>query len=223
MRTELYPEIEIYKEHLIPVSDLHTIYVEESGNPLGHPVVVLHGGPGGASSPANRQFFDPEFYRIIQFDQRGCGKSTPFASLEENTTQDLVADMEKIRTALGIEKWLVFGGSWGTTLALHYTIAHRERVVGLMLRGIFLGRQSDVDWLYQDGASHFYPENFEKFKAPIPVEEQGELVNAYYKRLTAEDESICLEAARAWAEWEHGLVKFRMIRLSGMKRGFAER
>ena len=115
--------------------------------------------------------------------------------------------MEKIRTALGIEKWLVFGGSWGTTLALHYTIAHRERVVGLMLRGIFLGRQSDVDWLYQDGASHFYPENFEKFKAPIPVAEQGELVNAYYKRLTSEDESICLEAARAWAEWEHGLVK----------------
>ena len=207
MRTELYPEIEIYKEHMIPVSDLHTIYVEESGNPLGHPVVVLHGGPGGASSPANRQFFDPEFYRIIQFDQRGCGKSTPFASLEENTTHDLVADMEKIRTALGIEKWLVFGGSWGTTLALHYTIAHRERVVGLMLRGIFLGRQSDVDWLYQDGASHFYPENFEKFKAPIPVEEQGELVNAYYKRLTSEDESICLEEARAWAEWEHGLVK----------------
>jgi len=155
MRTELYPEIEIYKEHMIPVSPLHTIYVEESGNPLGHPVVVLHGGPGGASSPANRQFFDPEFYRIIQFDQRGCGKSTPFASLEENTTHDLVEDMEKIRTALGIEKWLVFGGSWGTTLALHYTIAHRERVVGLMLRGIFLGRQSDVDWLYQDGASHF--------------------------------------------------------------------
>lgn len=202
----LYPEITPYKEHALPVSNGHTLYVAESGNPEGHPVVILHGGPGGSSNPQSRQFFDPEFYHIIQFDQRGCGKSTPAFTLEANTTQHLVSDMEVIREFLGIDRWLVFGGSWGTTLALHYAIQHTDRVIGLLLRGIFLGRQEDITWLYQKGAGDFFPDNWQGFLAPIPESERDDLLSAYYKRLSSEDATISLPAARAWAKWEGGIV-----------------
>lgn len=206
MSETLFPVIEPYAVHHIPVSEIHTIYVEESGNPHGYPVLILHGGPGGSINPESRRIFNPEVYRIIAFDQRGCGKSTPAYSLVENTTADLVSDIEMIRNAFGIEEWLVFGGSWGTTLALHYAIAHSTHVSGMMLRGVFLGRQSDVDWLYQKGASDFFPDQWQGFLAPIPVEEQGDLVSAYYKRLSNDDLSIALPAARAWANWEGGIV-----------------
>ena len=202
----LFPPIEAYNEFYLEVSSTHQVFVMESGNPNGKPVIIVHGGPGGGSSPVTRQLFNPDVYRMIQFDQRGCGKSLPFLSLEENTTQHLVSDMEKIREKLGIDQWLVFGGSWGTTLSLHYAIQYPERVKGLILRGIFLGRQEDTDWLYQKGASDFFPDQFEPYLNHIPVEEQDDLVTAYYKRLTSEDASIRLEAARQWARWEGGIV-----------------
>lgn len=207
MEYSLYPAIEPYRIHQLAVSEKHTLYVEESGNPNGHPVIILHGGPGGSSNPVSRQIFDPQFYRIIQFDQRGCGQSTPAYCLEDNTTQDLVSDIETIRHFLAIEHWLVFGGSWGTTLALHYAIHHPQHVVGLMLRGIFLGRQEDVHWLYQKGASDFFPDNWQGFLAPIPEEERGDLVTAYYKRLSSDNLELALPAARAWSNWEGGIVK----------------
>ena len=178
----LFPPIEPYNEFYLEVSSTHQIYVMESGNPNGKPVIIVHGGPGGGSSPVTRQLFNPDVYRMIQFDQRGCGKSVPFLSLEDNTTQHLVSDMEKIREKLGIEKWIVFGGSWGTTLSLHYAIQYPQRVIGLILRGIFLGRQEDTDWLYQKGASDFFPDQFAPYLNHIPVEEQDDLVTAYYKR-----------------------------------------
>jgi len=202
----LFPPIESYNEFYLEVSSTHQIYVTESGNPNGKPVVIVHGGPGGGSSPVTRQLFNPDVYRMIQFDQRGCGKSLPFLSLEENTTQHLVSDMEKIREKLEIDQWVVFGGSWGTTLSLHYAIQYPERVMGLILRGIFLGRQEDTDWLYQKGASDFFPDQFAPYLNHIPVEEQDDLVTAYYKRLTSDDASIRLEAARQWARWEGGIV-----------------
>ena len=198
----LYPPIEPYQSGMLPVSDGHVLYYEESGNPAGKPALFLHGGPGGGSEPRHRQFFDPAAYRIVVFDQRGCGKSTPFASLEANTTWDLVADVERLREHLGVEKWLVFGGSWGSTLALAYAETHPERVSELVLRGIFLVRKWEIDWFYQDGASHLFPDAWEDFLAPIPVEERHDLVAAYHRRLTSDDAAVRIRAARAWSVWE---------------------
>jgi proline iminopeptidase len=199
---KLYPEIEPYQEFQFKVSTLHTLWVEECGNPSGMPVVFLHGGPGAACEPFQRRFFDPEKYRIILFDQRGCGRSTPHAELSENTTQHLIADIETLREYLKIEKWLVFGGSWGSTLALAYAQAHAECVTGLILRGIFLCRPRDIQWFYQDGASFIYPDLWQDYISVIDEGERGDLVTAFYKRLTSDDKEIQLQAARAWSIWE---------------------
>lgn len=199
---ELYPPIEPYATRRLRVSAIHEIYVEESGDPAGTPVVFVHGGPGGGTDADQRRFFDPAAYRIVLFDQRGCGKSTPHASLEENTTWDLVADMERIRAELGIERWVVFGGSWGSTLALAYAEAHPERVRALVLRGIFLLRPKEIRWFYQEGASFIFPDAWEAYLAPIPEDERADLVSAYHRRLTGDDRAVRLEAARAWATWE---------------------
>ena len=204
METSLsvFPEIEPYRSGFLPVSDLHTLYYEEVGNPQGKPVVYLHGGPGGGINAYARRFYDPRFYRIILFDQRGAGQSTPHAELRENTTWDLVADIERVREMLGIDRWLVFGGSWGSSLSLTYAIQHPERVLGLVMRGIFLCRQSELDWLYQDGASQVFPEGWDQFTAPIPPEERGDLLQAYYKRLTDPDKAVQQAAAWPWSRWE---------------------
>lgn len=198
----IFPEIEPYQTGRLKVSDLHTIYYEEAGNPHGHPVVFLHGGPGGGISALARRFFDPAFYRVILFDQRGSGQSTPYAELRENTTWDLVADIERIREWMGVERWLVFGGSWGSSLSLAYAIKHPQRVMGLILRGIFLCRKSEIDWLYQDGASHVYPDGWDHFIEPIPPAERADLLAAYYRRLTDPDIAVQLEAAWPWSRWE---------------------
>jgi proline iminopeptidase len=183
----LYPSIEPYNTGLLPVSKLHTIYYEECGNPNGQPAIFVHGGPGGGVSPEYRSFFDPAHYRIVLFDQRGCGKSTPHASIEENTTWDLVADMEKIREHLGIDKWLVFGGSWGSTLSLAYAETHPERCTHLVLRGIFLLRKWEIDWLYQYGASAIFPDFWEEYLKPIPENERHDMLGAYAKRLGVQE------------------------------------
>jgi len=201
-RRTLYPEIEAFRTGRLQVSPLHEIYFEESGNPNGKPALFVHGGPGGGTEPKQRRYFDPEAYRIILFDQRGCGKSTPYACLEENTTWDLVADMEKLREHLGIEQWLVFGGSWGSTLALAYAETHPERVTELVLRGIFLIRKQEIDWFYQRGASALFPDAWEPYLAAIPEEERGDLLHAYHRRLTSDDPAVRLAAARAWSVWE---------------------
>ncbi|MBS9775319.1 prolyl aminopeptidase [Candidatus Gracilibacteria bacterium] len=198
----LYPKIETNQTGMLKVSDIHTVYWEESGNPDGKPVIFVHGGPGGGVSPETRRFFDPEKYRIIQFDQRGCGKSTPHACLEENTTWDLIDDMEKIRELLGVEKWMVFGGSWGSTLSLAYAQKHPNRVTELVLRGIFLLRQKELQWFYQNGASAIFPDFWEEYVSFIPKEEQGDLMKAYQKRLLGDDKEVQLEAARRWSVWE---------------------
>lgn len=202
MRT-LYPAINANRQCWLPVSDLHQIYVEESGNPLGIPVVLVHGGPGAGISPEHRRFFDPERYRIILFDQRGSGQSVPHAELADNSTQALLADMEQIRVHLGIERWLVFGGSWGSTLALCYAIEYSGRVLGLVLRGLFLGRQQDLDWLYQPegGAAELFPDYYQDFLAPLEGD-ASDLLNRYYRLLTSPNELARLNAARAWAIWE---------------------
>lgn len=203
----LYPSIEANFTDFIKVDDVHNIYYEESGNPNGKPVVFLHGGPGCGTAPSCRQFFDPEFYRIILFDQRGSGKSTPHANLTNNDTDSIISDMEKIREKLGIEKWLVFGGSWGSTLALSYAIKHPEKVAGLVLRGIFLGRQEDIDWIYQEGgASNIFPDKWEDYVSVIPEAERDDIITAYYKRLTSDDRATRVEAARAWSMWEGSIV-----------------
>jgi proline iminopeptidase len=201
-RRSFYPEIEPYHTGMLRVSDLHEIYFEESGNPKGKPVVFVHGGPGGGTEPKQRRFFDPSAYRIVLFDQRGCGKSRPYAELRENTTWDLVADMEKLRAHLGIERWQVFGGSWGSTLALAYAEAHPERVTELVLRGIFLLRKQEIDWFYQRGADAMFPDAWEEYLAQIPPEERGDLLSAYYRRLTGPDPAVRQAAARAWSVWE---------------------
>ncbi|MEJ7777293.1 MAG: prolyl aminopeptidase [Sphingomicrobium sp.] len=206
-RRTLYPPIEPYKSGHIDVGDGHCLYWEFSGNPDGKPAVFLHGGPGGGSSPAHRRQFDPGKYNVLVFDQRGCGKSTPYAELENNTTADLVADIEKLRELAGIEKWLVFGGSWGSTLSLAYAQAHPERVTELVLRGIFLFDQYEVDWLYVDGgASAVYPDKWDEFVSLIPKGERGDLVEAYRKRLTSNDPDEQLAAAQAWSAWEGSTV-----------------
>ncbi len=204
---ELYPPREPYKEGKLQVTKLHTVYFEESGNPQGKPIVVLHGGPGGGCPSYYRQYFNPEKWRLIMFDQRGCGKSTPHAELRENTTWDLVSDIEKIREHLGIDKWAVFGGSWGSTLSLAYSETHPERCNGLILRGIFMLRQKELHWFYQEGASNIFPDAWEEYLKPIPIEERDNLLNAYYKRLTSEDKRVRLEAARAWSIWEASTSK----------------
>eukprot|EP01112_Ceratiomyxa_fruticulosa_P001358 TRINITY_DN1142_c0_g3_i11.p1 TRINITY_DN1142_c0_g3~~TRINITY_DN1142_c0_g3_i11.p1 ORF type:complete len:325 (-),score=54.22 TRINITY_DN1142_c0_g3_i11:106-1080(-) len=199
---ELYPPIEAYKIEFLEVGDGHTLYVEQSGNPKGKPVVVLHGGPGGGCEPFYRQYFDPSVYRIINFDQRGAGKSTPFASLHCNTTWHLVADIEKIRNHLGISKWLVFGGSWGSTLAIAYAETHPEYVVGLVLRGIFMLRRKELLWFYQEGASFVFPDAWDKYVSPIPLVERGDLISAYHRRLAGENEEEKLKCAHVWTTWE---------------------
>ena len=204
---ELFPNIEPFNTFSLPVSDLHTIYVEESGNKNGKPVIFLHGGPGGGVDPKYRRYFDPEKWRIIMFDQRGCGKSTPFAELEENTTWDLVSDIEKIRNHLSIDKWVVFGGSWGSTLSLAYSQTHPDSCKGLILRGIFLVRKKELDWFYQEGANNIFPDRWESFLEPIPVEKRDNLMQAYYEILTGEDHSKKIEAAKAWSTWEGSTVK----------------
>ncbi|MDB9311606.1 prolyl aminopeptidase [Spirulina sp. CS-785/01] len=204
---ELYPPIEPYNEGYLKVSDLHTLYFEESGNPQGKPVIFLHGGPGGGSDPIYRRYFDPQGWRIVIFDQRGCGKSTPHAELQENTTWDIVADIEKLRDHLGIESWVVFGGSWGSTLALSYSETYPSRCLGMILRGIFLLRRKELQWFYQEGASYIFPDAWEAYLNPIPVAEQGDLLTAYYKRLTHENAQIREEAAKAWSIWEGSTSK----------------
>lgn len=199
---ELFPEITPYRTFRLAVGDGHTLYVEESGAPGGLPVIFLHGGPGGGSSPYHRRFFDPRRYRIVVFDQRGCGRSSPYAGLDHNTTWDLVGDIEKIREELRIERWMVFGGSWGSTLALAYAQQHPDRVLGLVLRGIFLCRDRDIQWFYQFGASEVFPDAWEQFISPIPEAERDDMVAAYRRRLTGVDEQQRIMAAIAWSLWE---------------------
>lgn len=198
----LHAPIEAYREGYLDVGDGHAMYFEESGNPDGKPCLFVHGGPGGGAGPASRRFFDPRRYRIVLFHQRGCGRSRPHASLEANTTWHLVADMERLRRELGIGRWLVFGGSWGSTLALSYAQTHPEAVSELVLRGIFLLRRREIAWFYQHGAHQFFPDAWEAYLAPIPAAERGDLVAAYHRRLTAADDATRLAAARAWCVWE---------------------
>ncbi|HEY9405589.1 MAG TPA: prolyl aminopeptidase [Pyrinomonadaceae bacterium] len=204
---DLYPAIEPYDQGMLPVSPVHTLYYEQSGNPEGVPVVFLHGGPGGGTVPDYRRFFDPAAYRIVLFDQRGSGKSTPHANLEDNTTWHLVADTERIREHLGIESWVVFGGSWGSTLALAYAQTHPDRARALVLRGIFLCRPKEIRWFYQEGASAIYPDAWEHYVKVIPEAERGDLLGAFHRRLTSDDEAVRLEAARAWSVWEGSTSK----------------
>jgi len=203
---ELYPEIEPYRTERLAVGDGHTLYIEECGNPEGRPVVFLHGGPGAGLSRYHRRFFDPARWRVVLFDQRGAGQSTPFASLEANTTQHLVADIEKIREHLGIRRWLVFGGSWGSTLALAYAQAHPESVTGLVLRGIFLGRAEELRWFNEQdgGARCIFPERWARFRDFIPEAERDAMIEAYWRRLDSDDEAVQLAAARAWSAYEGG-------------------
>src|SRR3954464_7954150 len=207
-RRTLYPPIEPYETGMLDVGDGHQLYWELSGNPDGKPVVFLHGGPGGGSSPDHRRQFNPDKYKILVFDQRGCGKSTPYASLEANTTWHLVDDIEKLRTQVAkVDKWQAFGGSWGSTLALAYAQTYPERVTEIVLRGIFLFDQYEIDWMYKDGgASQVYPDKFDEFLAPIPEAERGDLVEAYRKRLTSDDKDEQLRVAKAWSKWEGDIV-----------------
>ena len=197
-----FPPLEPYTRGRLRVSAIHDIYYEECGNPVGKPVVVLHGGPGGGLSPFLRRLHNPEHYRIILFDQRGCGASTPHACLEDNTTWHLVSDMEVLREHCRVEKWQVFGGSWGSTLALAYAQSHPQRVSELLLRGIFTLRKSEVQWLYQFGASEVFPEAFARFRAPIPQAEWGDMLKAYHQRLTSDDAALRQQCAVAWSTWE---------------------
>jgi proline iminopeptidase len=208
LRRTLYPEFEPYETGHLDVGDGHRLYWELSGNPDGKPVVFLHGGPGGGSSPEHRRQFNPDKYKILVFDQRGCGKSTPYASLEANTTWDLVEDIEKLRTEVAkVDKWQVFGGSWGSTLALAYAEKYPERTTELVLRGIFLFDQFEIDWMYKDGgASQIYPDKFAEFLTHIPENERGDLVEAYRRRLTSDDPNVQLNAAKAWSKWEGDIV-----------------
>ncbi|MDX6612420.1 MAG: proline iminopeptidase [Blastocatellia bacterium] len=203
----LYDPIEPYDTGRLRVSPVHEIYYEQVGNPNGKPVVFLHGGPGGGIVPEYRQFHDPNAYRVVLFDQRGSGQSTPHASLEENTTWDLVADIEKLRVHFGIDKWQVFGGSWGSTLSLAYSETHPDRATELVLRGIFLCRKKEIQWFYQEGTNAIFPDVWEEYVKVIPEAERGDMVSAYHRRLTSDDEAVLLEAARAWSIWEGSTSK----------------
>jgi proline iminopeptidase len=216
----LYPPLAPYRTGMLPVSGLHHLYFEESGNPQGQPVVVLHGGPGGGSQPAYRQYFDPAHWRIVQFDQRGCGHSLPHAELRENTTWDLVADIERLRSHLQIAQWVVFGGSWGSTLSLAYSQTHPDRCLGLILRGIFMLRSTEISWFYQSGASYLFPDAWEAYLSPIPVAERHDLLTAYYRRLTSPDPQVRRAAARAWSIWEASTSK--LLPDSGLVEKFGE-
>lgn len=202
----LYPVLRPYDHRMIDVSGGHSIYVEQCGNPRGKPVIVLHGGPGGGCSPSMRRFFDPAVYRIILFDQRGCGRSRPHACVEHNTTWDLVSDIVEIKRLLGIEKWILFGGSWGATLALIYAQAHPDHVAAMVLRGVFLATQPELDWFYRGGAGQFWPEAWSRFIDPIPEDERHDLIEAYHKRLFGMDHSEQTFYSRAWCAWENALA-----------------
>ena len=203
----LYPPINPYNTFHLKVSDLHKIFVEESGNPNGKPLIFLHGGPGGGSEPIYRQYFNPKKWRIIIFDQRGCGKSSPHAELDENTTWDLVSDIEKIRKKLNINKWTIFGGSWGSTLALSYSIKNPNKCNALILRGIFMLREKELEWFYQRGCSFIYPDAWEKYLAPIPENERTTMIQSYYKQLTSTNKNVRIKAAKAWSIWEASTSK----------------
>lgn len=202
----LFPLIEPYNKFFFRVSEIHELYVEEVGNPQGQPVLFLHGGPGAGINENHRRIFDPKHFRIILFDQRGCGQSRPHAELRENTTWDLVEDIERIRKHLGVEKWMVFGGSWGSTLAMAYAETHPASVSHLVLRGIFMCRESEIQWFYQEGAHWIFPDAWARYLEPIPVEERHDLVSAFYKRLTSDDAAVRLAAAKAWGGWEGATV-----------------
>ncbi|MDG1067315.1 MAG: prolyl aminopeptidase, partial [Sulfitobacter sp.] len=202
----LYPPLDPFDRRMLAVGQGHHVYMEQCGNPDGIPVVVLHGGPGGGCSPSMRRYFDPAKYRVILFDQRGCGRSTPFASVTDNTTWHLVADIELIRETLGIGQWVVFGGSWGATLSLIYAQTHPEAVRNLVLRGVFLMTQAELDWFYGGGAGKFWPEVWDKFTALVPRDEQGDFIKAYHKRLFSDDVSLQTRYARAWSGWENALA-----------------
>lgn len=208
-RRGLFRDIEPFSFGWLNTDGPHEIYYEECGAPRGKPAVILHGGPGGAVNPTMRRFFDPDRWRMALFDQRGCGRSRPNASLEDNTTWSLIADIERLREHLGVEKWTVFGGSWGSTLALAYALTHPDRVEGLVLRGIFLLTQKELDWFYQQGASMLFPDAWERFLAPIPVEERGDLMAAYHRRLIHPDRRIQAQAANAWSQWEGDTISLR--------------
>jgi proline iminopeptidase len=227
-RLNLYPAIEPYQSGMLAVGDGHEIYYEQCGNPAGLPVLLLHGGPGGGSNPTMRRYHDPSIYRIVLFDQRGCGRSQPHASIEANTTWHLVADIEHLRRHLGIERWQVFGGSWGSTLALAYAETHPERVTAMILRGIFLLRRRELDWFYQSGCNWIFPDAYEAFERPIPPAERGDMIAAYYKRLTSTDRAEQMVAARAWSIWEGSTLsliqdpqRVRMFGADAYARAFA--
>lgn len=215
----LYPPIDPYDQRMLDVGDSHRIYVEQCGNPEGLPVIVLHGGPGGGCSPAMRRYFDPSVYRIILFDQRGCGRSRPHASVEANTTWHLVEDIERIRTLFGIDRWYVFGGSWGATLALVYAQTHPERARHLILRGVFTMTQAELDWFYGGGAGKFWPETWERFVSPIPEEERDDLIAAYHRRLFCGDVSAEMRYGRSWSAWENALASIHSSGTSGESPG----
>ncbi|MCT4608256.1 MAG: prolyl aminopeptidase [Pelagimonas sp.] len=215
----LYPSIDPFDQRMISVSGGHQIYVEQCGNPQGMPVIVLHGGPGGGCSPAMRRYFDPQVYRVVLFDQRGCGRSRPHASVENNTTWDLVDDIETIRKGLGIDKAVIFGGSWGATMSLIYAISHPDHVSHLILRGVFMMTQTELDWFYAGGAGQFWPETWVRFTNLIPEDEHGDLIAAYHKRLFSGDMSEEIRAAQAWASWENALASVNSNGDGGMAPG----
>lgn len=208
-RRGLFPDNEPFASGWLATGGPHEIFYEECGNPNGKPCVILHGGPGGAINPTMRRFFDPAKWRMALFDQRGCGRSRPNASLDDNTTWSLIDDIERLRERLGVEKWCVFGGSWGSTLALAYAIKHPERVESLVLRGIFLLTARELHWFYQDGASMMFPDAWARFCAPIPEAERGDMISAYHKRLTHPDRRVQAEAAAAWSQWEGDTISIR--------------
>ncbi|QYX57028.1 prolyl aminopeptidase [Roseovarius sp. SCSIO 43702] len=211
----LYPPVDPYDRRMLDVGDGHQVYVEQSGNPEGIPVVVLHGGPGGGCSPAMRRYFNPSIYRIVLFDQRGCGRSRPHAEVEDNTTWHLVRDIELIRETLGIDAWIVFGGSWGATLALVYAISHPDRASHLVLRGVFLMTRAELDWFYGGGAGLFWPETWHRFRSLVPEDERDDIIAAYHRRLFSGDRATEITYAKAWSAWENALASVRSTGVMG--------